>query len=66
MRQDLDKKDKKELSFKEKITINIYDFASVLCTSVVTIMILFTFVFRVVGVVGTSMVLPSTTGIGFW
>ena len=56
MQQDLDKKYKKEQTFKDKIVINFYDIASVLASAIVTIMLLFTFVFRVVGVVGTSMV----------
>lgn len=56
MQLDLDKKDKKEQTAKDKLIINFYDIASVLASAIVTIMLLFTFVFRVVGVVGTSMV----------
>ena len=56
MIKDLAKKDPSELTFKDKIIINVYDMASVLATAVVTIMLIFTFVFRVVGVEGTSMV----------
>ncbi len=56
MIQDITKKDKKELTGKEKLIINIYDFASTLTTSLIIIMLIFTFVFRVVGVSGTSMV----------
>ena len=56
MQLDLDKKDKKEQTFKDKVIINFYDIASVLASAIVTIMLLFTFVFRVVGVVGSSMV----------
>ena len=46
MIKDITKKDKSELTFKEKVIINIYDMASVLAVSVVTIMIIFTFVFK--------------------
>ncbi len=56
MIKDIAKKDKSELTFKDKIFINIYDFASVLATAVVTIMILFTFFFRIVFVDGGSMI----------
>ena len=56
MIKDLTKKSAKELTFKDKLIINFYDMASVLGVAVVTIMLIFTFVFRVVGVVGTSMV----------
>lgn len=56
MLKDITEKRKSELTFKDKVIINAYDFASVLATAVVTIMILFTLVFRVVGVVGGSMI----------
>lgn len=64
MREDLAKKDKKELTFSDKLAINCYDLASVLVSAIVTIMLLFTFVFRIVGVVGTSMV--PTLNDGDW
>ena len=56
MIKDITKKDKSELTFKDKAIINIYDMASVLTVALVTIMLIFTFVFRIVGVVGSSMV----------
>lgn len=56
MIKDIARKNKVELTFKDKLFINFYDMASVLATALVTIMIIFTFVFRVVGVVGSSMV----------
>ncbi len=56
MIKDITKKEPKEFTFKEKLVVNFYDMASVLATALVTIMIIFTFVFRVVGVVGSSMV----------
>ncbi len=56
MVKDIAKKDKSELTFKDKIFLNIYDTVSVLAVAVVSIMVIFTFIFRVVGVVGTSMV----------
>lgn len=56
MIKDITKKDKSELSFREKAIINLYDMASVLTVALVTIMLIFTFVFRIVGVVGSSMV----------
>ena len=56
MIKDITKKDPKEFTFKEKLIVNFYDMASVLTTALVTIMIIFTFIFRVVGVVGSSMV----------
>lgn len=56
MIQDITKKDKSVLTFKDKLVINLYDMASVLTVALVTIMLIFTFVFRVVGVDGSSMV----------
>ena len=54
--EDITLKEKSQLSFKDKLHINYYDLVSVIATALVTIMIIFTFVFRVVGVVGSSMV----------
>lgn len=59
---DITKKDKKEQSAKEKIVINLYDLVSILASAIVTIAIIFTFVFRVVGVSGTSMVPTLNNG----
>lgn len=61
---DLDQKDKKELTASEKSIINLYDLVSVLASAVVTIMVIFTFFFRVVGVSGSSMV--NTLHDGDW
>lgn len=54
--QDISKKSKEETSFLDSVKINVYEFASVIITAIVAISIIFTFVFRIVGVVGTSMV----------
>lgn len=59
---DIAKKDKKEQSAKEKVVINLYDLVSILASAIVTIAIIFTFVFRVVGVSGTSMVPTLNNG----
>ena len=58
MIEDIAKKKSKEQTFKDKLYINIYDVVSVLVVAVVTIMVLFTFVFRIVFVDGGSM-LPT-------
>ncbi len=61
---DITKKEKDDLSTSEKAMINLYDLASVLASAVVAIMVIFTFVFRVVGVSGSSMV--NTLHDGDW
>lgn len=55
MELDIAKISTKEQTNKNKFIVNLYDLASVLCVALVTIMLLFTFMFRVVGVVGQSM-----------
>ena len=47
---------KEERTSSDRFALNLYDFASVLVSAVVAIAFIFMFVFRVVGVVGTSMV----------
>ena len=55
MIEDITKKKKSELTFTDRLYINIYDIVSVLVVAVVTIMVLFSFVFRIVFVDGGSM-----------
>ncbi len=55
MEIDITKIEKKEQTFKNKLIINLYDLASVLTVAVVAIALIFTLIFRVVGVVGQSM-----------
>ncbi len=43
------------MSTYDKVIGLIYDTASIVCMAVVTIMILFTFIFRIAGVIGPSM-----------
>lgn len=59
---DITKIEKKDQTAKQKLQINIYDIISVFVSAVVTIAILFTFAFRIVGVVGTSMVPTLNNG----
>ncbi|MGN0447553.1 MAG: signal peptidase I [Acutalibacteraceae bacterium] len=53
--KDLTKKNKAQLTFRDKVIINVYDIMSTFAVALVTIMLLFSFVFRVVGIVGQSM-----------
>ncbi|MFI3141431.1 MAG: signal peptidase I [Clostridia bacterium] len=55
MEIDITKIEKEEQTFKNQLIINLYDMASVLTVAIVTIALIFTLVFRVVGVVGQSM-----------
>lgn len=53
----VDKEDeKKKPTFRERIVTSFYDFTSVMVAAIVAIAIIFTFLFRFVGVVGSSMV----------
>lgn len=56
--------EKKEFSAKQKFALNVYDFVSVLMTSFIIIAFVFTFAFRLVGVVGHSM--ENTISEGDW
>ena len=49
-------KNKEKKSFSKDFKSNVYEFVGVIITAIVAISIIFTFVFRVVGVVGSSMV----------
>ncbi|NLO45052.1 MAG: signal peptidase I [Clostridiales bacterium] len=46
---------KAALTVKEKIASTVYDAISIFTSAIITIMVIFTFVFRFVGVVGPSM-----------
>lgn len=56
--------EKEECTKSDRVVLNLYDFVSVLVSAVVAIAFIFMFVFRVVGVVGTSMV--PTLNDGDW
>ncbi len=62
MIKDITKKSKEEQTLRDKLIINLYDTASVLVVSLVTIMLIFTFIFRIVIVSGSSMVPTLTHG----
>ncbi len=53
--QTTDEKDQQPGSRKERIAFRLYDMASIIGTAVIAIMVVFTFFWRVVGVVGPSM-----------
>lgn len=50
------------MSTNSKLAQNVYDLASILTTAVITIMLVFTFVFRIAGVIGPSMNSTLTEG----
>ena len=50
-----DAEQQKTKTFKEKVAFSLFDLASVVGTAVITIMVVFTFLWRFVGVVGPSM-----------
>lgn len=58
MIRDITKKDKKDLTFKEKLIISFYESAMSLVGAVIVILMIFTFGFKGVAVDGTSM-LPT-------
>lgn len=49
------KEKKPEGSVKNKFFLNLYDFVSIIMTAFIIIAVMFTFVFRLVGVIGQSM-----------
>ncbi len=59
-----EKVNKTEHSVKNKFFLNVYDFISIIMTSFIIIAFIFTFAFRLVGVVGHSM--ESTLSEGNW
>jgi signal peptidase I len=49
-------------NLRTRIVQSVYDIASIMSTAVITIMIVFTFVFRIAGVVGPSMMATLNDG----
>lgn len=47
--------EEKELSFQEKITKEIFEWVDAIAVSIIAVVLVFTFILRVVGVVGPSM-----------
>lgn len=59
------REDAEPLTAKDKIAATVYDAVSIFSSAIVTIMVIFTFIFRFVGVIGPSMepTLLKTTGL---